>query len=66
MAYGIQCRQVFPKLNKSTFTILYYKQSNTTYLGIEISNDLRWTPDIDKITKRLITRWASPSVTYNQ
>ena len=24
----------------------------TTYLGIEISNDLRWTPHIDKITKK--------------
>ena len=42
-----------PKLNKYYLhnTVLQTVK-NTTYLGIEISNDLSWTPHIDKITKK--------------
>ena len=46
-------RKKYPMLNKYTLkNVTLQTVKTTTYLGIEISNDLRWSPQIEKCTQK--------------
>ena len=61
------------KPSKNTYTLknqTLQTVKTTTYLGVEISDDLSWSPHINKITKqdcpRKITQLTETSLTKNE